>query len=244
MPKYISGRSKLTSQSELTSDRYRYLSIENAEPNLGDPLVGLSSVIAKPAPPGQQFIVVSVEGSEPGERYWIPNQGGIIPGSISVFDDNVLVGALSSITQLNFVGAAITASVSIASSNLATIRVFSPGNNQEIIFNTANEFSTSTKLKFDPSIGLLTAGDRIIVGAGGTVITTTGIGSVGIGTTDPTQKLHLQGDLRLTGTIYDSNNQPGTNTQLLVKNNFGGLTWINQGTVVLIPIFNFITMPD
>jgi hypothetical protein len=231
MPKYISGRSKLTSQSELTSDRYRYLSIENAEPNLGDPLVGLSSVIAKPAPPGQQFIVVSVEGSEPGERYWIPNQGGIIPGSISVFDDNVLVGALSSITQLNFVGAAITASVSIASSNLATIRVFSPGNNQEIIFNTANEFSTSTKLKFDPSIGLLTAGDRIIVGAGGTVITTTGIGSVGIGTTDPTQKLHLQGDLRLTGTIYDSNNQPGTNTQLLVKNNFGGLTWINQGTV-------------
>jgi hypothetical protein len=231
MPKYLSGRSKVTPQSKLQSDRYRYLSIENAEPNLGDPLVGLSSVIAKPVPPGQQFIVVSVEGSEPGERYWIPNQGGIIPGSISVFDDNVLVGALSSITQLNFVGVAITASVSIASSNLATIRVFAPGNNQEIIFNTANEFSTSTKLKFDPSIGLLTAGDRIIVGAGGTVITTTGIGSVGIGTTDPTQKLHLQGDLRLTGTIYDSNNQPGVTQDVLVKNNFGGLTWINQGTV-------------
>jgi microcystin-dependent protein len=231
MPKYLSGRSKVTPQSKLQSDRYRYLSIENAEPNLGDPLVGLSSVTAKPVPPGQQFIVVSVEGDEPGQRYWIPSQGGIIPGSISVFDDNTLVGALSSITQLNFVGAAITASVSIASSNLATIRVFSPGNNQEIIFNTANEFSTSTKLKFDPSIGLLIAGDRIIVGAGGTVITTTGIGSVGIGTTDPTQELHLQGDLRLTGTIYDSNNEPGTNTQLLVKNNFGGLTWINQGTV-------------
>ena len=231
MPKYLSGRSRLTLQSQLQSDRYKYLSIENAEPNLGDPLVGISSVTAKPVPPGQQFIVVSVEGSTPGERYWIPNQGGIIPGSISVFDDNVLVGALSSITQLNFVGAAITASVSIASSNLATIRVFSPGNNQEIIFNTANEFSTSTKLKFDPSNGLLTAGDRIIVGAGGTVITTTGVGSVGIGTTNPTQELHLQGDLRLTGTIYDYLNQPGTNTQLLVKNNFGGLTWINQGTI-------------
>ena len=231
MPKYLSGRSKVTPQSKLQSDRYRYLSIENAEPNLGDPLVGISSVTAKPVPPGQQFIVVSVEGSTPGERYWIPSQGGIIPGSISVFDDNVLVGALSSITQLNFVGAAITASVSIASSNLATIRVFSPGNNQEIIFNTANEFSTSTKLKFDPSNGLLTAGDRIIVGAGGTVITTTGVGYVGIGTTNPTQELHLQGDLRLTGTIYDYNNQPGTNTQLLVKNNFGGLTWINQGTI-------------
>ena len=231
MPKYLSGRSKVTPQSKLQSDRYRYLSIENAEPNLGDPLVGPSSITAKTPPPGQQFIVVSVEGSEPGERYWIPNQGGIIPGSISVFDDNNLVGALSSITQLNFVGAAITASVSIASSNLATIRVFSPGNNQEIIFNTANEFSTSTKLKFDPSNGLLTAGDRIIVGAGGTVITTTGIGSVGIGTTDPTQELHLQGDLRLTGTIYDFNNQPGNTSEVLVKNIFGGLTWVNQSTI-------------
>ena len=68
MPKYLSGRSKVTPQSKLQSDRYRYLSIENAEPNLGDPLVGLSSVIAKPAPPGQQFIVVSVEGSEPGRK--------------------------------------------------------------------------------------------------------------------------------------------------------------------------------
>lgn len=196
MPKYISGRSKLTSQSELTSDRYRYLSIENAEPNLGDPLVGVSSVVGKPVPSGQQFIVVAVEGSEPGERYWIPNQGGIIPGTISIFNEGSLVGGLSSTTQLNLIGAAITAKgyLNLDSSPAPNvdITVFAPGNNQEIIFNTANEFSTSTKLKFDSSNGLLTAGDRIIVGAGGTVITTTGIGSVGIGTTDPTQKLHLQ----------------------------------------------------
>jgi hypothetical protein len=37
MPKYLSGRSKLTRQSGLSADRYKYLSIENAEPNLGDP---------------------------------------------------------------------------------------------------------------------------------------------------------------------------------------------------------------
>lgn len=104
MPKYLSGRTKVTPPSKLQSDRYRYLSIGNAEPSLGDPLVGPSSVGAKPVPPGQQFVIVSVEGDEPGERYWIPSQGGIIPGSISVFDDSVLVGALSSITQLNFVG--------------------------------------------------------------------------------------------------------------------------------------------
>lgn len=232
MPKYISGRSKVTPQSKLQSDRYSYLSIESAEPNLGSPLVGPSSLTAKPVPPGQQFIVVSVEGDEPGERYWIPNQGGIIPGSISVFDEGNLVGTLSTITQLNFVGAAVSASVSIASSNLATITVFAPGNNKEILFNTANEFSTSTKLTFDTSNGLLTAGDRITVGAGGTVITTTGIGSVGIGTTNPTQELHLQGDFRITGTIYDYNNQPGNTNEILVKNNLGGLTWIDQGTII------------
>ena len=151
MPRYLSNRVKRTSQGSLSEDRYRYLDLKQAEPNIGDPLIGPSSITAKPVPPGQQFIIVSVEGSTPGERYWIPNQGGIIPGSISVFDDNTLVGALSSITQLNFVGAAITASVSIASSNLATIRVFAPGNDKEILFNTANEFSTSTKLTFDTS---------------------------------------------------------------------------------------------
>jgi hypothetical protein len=179
--------------------------------------------------------MVSVEGSIPGERYWIPNQGGIIPGSISVFNEGSLVGGLSSTTQLNLIGVAITAKgyLNLDSSPAPNvdITVFAPGNNQEIIFNTANEFSTSTKLKFDPSNGLLTAGDRIIVGVGGTVITTTGVGSVGIGTTNPTQELHVQGDLRLTGTIYDFNNQPGNNTELLVKNNFGGLTWVDQNTI-------------
>ena len=144
MQKYISGRSKLTSQSELTSDRYMYLSIENAEPNLGDPLVGVSSVVGKPVPPGQQFIVVAVDGSEPGERYWIPNQGGIIPGTISIFNEGSLVGGLSSTTQLNLIGAAITANgyLNLDSSPAPNvdITVFAPGNNQEIIFNTANEF--------------------------------------------------------------------------------------------------------
>ena len=71
----------------------------------------------------------------------------------------------------------------------------------------STDFETDTRFTFDD--GLFTAGDRITVGAGGTVITTTEIGSVGIGVTEPTQKLHLDGDFRITGTIYDSLNQPG-----------------------------------
>jgi len=91
MAKYISGRSKAVPLSGLTSDRYRYLSVGESEPNLGDPLVGPSSIGAKPAVPGAQYIMVGIEGY-PGERFWIPSQGGTIPGSISVFDDDVLVG--------------------------------------------------------------------------------------------------------------------------------------------------------
>ena len=78
---------------------------------------------------------------------------------------------------------------------------------------------------------MFAAGDRITVGTGGTVITTTGIGSVGIGTTNPTQKLHLDGDFRITGTIYDSLNQPGNQGDLIVKTATGGLSWVEQKSI-------------
>ena len=233
MPKYLSGRSKRTQQSALKPDINRYLSIGDAEPNLRDPIAPGDT-----PPFGQQYQIVSVEGF-PGQRFWRPVGGGVIPGSISVYDENSanLVGGPSSTTQLIFKGAAIRAegvgngSPSNPYGVGVTITVFSPGNEQEILFNTANEFSTSSKLKFDTSNGLLSAGDRINVGLGGTVIATTGIGSVGIGTSNPTQKLDLNGDLRLRGTIYDYTNQPGTTSQILIKNNLGGIIWVNQSTI-------------
>ena len=62
MPRFISGRSKLAAQTGLASDRYRYLSVSEAEPNLGDPIIGSSAYDPNLVPPGQQYIVVSVEG--------------------------------------------------------------------------------------------------------------------------------------------------------------------------------------
>ena len=92
---------------------------------------------------------------------------------------------LSSTTQLNFIGAAITAqgylNPDLSPAPNVDITVFAPGNNTEVLFNSSNDFSTDTRFTFNN--GLLAAGDRIVVGTGGTVITTTGIGSVGIGTT-------------------------------------------------------------
>ena len=42
-------------------------------------------------------------------------------------------------------------------------------------------------------------------------------GNVGIGTVAPSQKLHVQGTLRLTGAFYDSNNAAGTSGQVLTS---------------------------
>ena len=221
MSRYISGRYKKTPQSGLTSDRYRYLSPGDAEPNLGDP----PTVQGTPnLPTGQQYIVISFL-DRPGERFWIPNQGGLIPGAISVFDEDTLVGGLSSTTQLNFEGNAIVAEGFGTGTNnpgvAVTVTVAPPGDNNSVLFKNNDDFATDSRFIFND--GLFTAGDRITVGTGGTVITTTLGGLVGIGTTNPTQKLHLDGNFRITGTIYDSTNQPGSQGDLIVKGENGGL---------------------
>ena len=62
MPKYLSGRAKRTPQNRLTDDRYQYLALEQAEPNIGDP----PSASGTPGiPAGTQYQMVSVL-SNPG----------------------------------------------------------------------------------------------------------------------------------------------------------------------------------
>ena len=51
-------------------------------------------------------------------------------------------------------------------------------------------------------------------------------GNVGIGTTSPTQKLHVAGNARVTGAIYDSNNSPGTANQVLIST-VTGTDWVD-----------------
>jgi len=209
MAKYLSGRVKRVPQSELTADRYQALALNQAEPNLGDP-----SLYTQTLPIGVQQQLVSVIGY-PGQRYWIPVSGISTIGGISIYDENIIVptnAGVGSITQINFVGAAISAKGYL---NLdgspgigVTITVFSPGSQGQVIFNNNNDFKGASSLFYDNSTNY-----------------------VGIGTTIPTQELDINGDLRLRGTIYDYNNQPGNNNETLVKNNFGGLTWINQSAI-------------
>jgi hypothetical protein len=50
-------------------------------------------------------------------------------------------------------------------------------------------------------------------------------GSVGIGTTNPSQSLHVQGNVRITGGLYDSNNNVGTAGSVLSSTG-SGISWI------------------
>ena len=106
MVKYLSGRQKLRPSDKLTEDRYKYLGLDQAEPNLADPATSPG------VPSGLQYQLVAVTGYE-GRRYWVPVGGSLQPGAITIFDEGTPVSSASSITQMNFVGAAVTAQVSL-----------------------------------------------------------------------------------------------------------------------------------
>lgn len=55
------------------------------------------------------------------------------------------------------------------------------------------------------------------------------MGQVGIGTTDPSDKLHIVGDARITGALKDSNNEAGTSGQIL-SSTATGTDWIDIAT--------------
>ena len=119
MPKYLSGRVKKTPDDKLSLDRYKYLSLGDAESNPGDPQSsGISesqkgSVVGGFAPPtgstAYTLVTYYDDARGLGTRYWEPVGGGIIPGASTVQDEGKQVGTLSSITTFNFVGSAITA---------------------------------------------------------------------------------------------------------------------------------------
>jgi len=211
MPKYLSGRVKRTDQAYLSTDRYQYLGLEQAEPNLGDP----PSASGSPGiPVGQRLQIISVVG-RPGERFWIPVEGGLIPGSISVFEEGTLVGGPSSTTQLDFRGNIVTAEgtrTGMDNPGIAvTVSIAPPGTDGQILFNDNGDFNAATFFNYDNS--------------------TVGVASVGIGTSAPTQSLHINGNLRLEGTIFDFNNDAGSSGQILTKNNEGGLEYTNPGSI-------------
>ena len=93
MPKYLSGRQKLRPSNKLTEDRYQYLGLDQAEPNLADPLTSPG------VPGGTQYQLIAVAGYD-GRRYWVPVGGSLQPGAITIFDEGTPVSSAVSYTHL------------------------------------------------------------------------------------------------------------------------------------------------
>jgi len=215
MPKYLSGRVKRTPQGSLTTDRYQYLGLDQAEPNLGDP-PELDAI-----PSGTKYQIVSLI-DRPGERFWQEIGGGLIPGTITVRDEGLVVPrtdaepnlGISSITDVNFVGAAVNVVGFIKpdgdAGTAVTVTISPPGDNHGVLFNNDGEFDTSPFFTFDNSVG---------------------IGSVGIGTTSPTQNLHVVGNFRLEGIFFDEENGSGSTGDLLIKTANGGLKYASGNSI-------------
>jgi hypothetical protein len=56
-------------------------------------------------------------------------------------------------------------------------------------------------------------------------------GNLGIGTTNPSQTLHVQGNARVTGGIYDANSSSGSSNNVLTSNGSGGWSWQSVGAI-------------
>jgi hypothetical protein len=195
---FLSKRVKLRNQSGITTDRYEFLGLDQAEPNLGDPVVGVSSVGAKPyAGSISDLYVLVSDNTGTGNRYWT-NQGNVIsggvlsPGSITVRKNGAIVGSVNQITDLNFVGNGITVSnpaswVGAGSSSVDLIieagLSTAAGNYKSIQYAGINGIlDASSAFIFDPTTQ-----------------------RVGINSTSPTSSLDVVGNANISGLITSRN---------------------------------------
>jgi len=195
-PGFLSKRQTKKPQSGLTSDRYQYLGLEQAEADLGDPLVGVSSIGAKPKPiSGDVFILAAYSTrSTTGistNRFWVPTQditGGLslTPGSFTVFNNDVQVGLANSFNKFNFVGTGVTVDPVGSSINeqtgIATVRIsvtdaIAKGGFSAVQYHGAGGLIQGAgDFAFDPNTN-----------------------RVGIGSTLPKQKLDVNGNIIISG---------------------------------------------
>lgn len=131
---------------------------------------------------------------------------------------NVGIGTTSPVNKLHLDGG--IARFSNTGSNWIDIDGSAYGSNHAIISARFNQLQFKTNAgASDPHISLLPD---------------TG-GNVGIGTGSPSQKLHVDGNARLTGAFYDSNNSAGAVGQVLTSTSTS-TEWTDPGSITQVPV--------
>ena len=141
----------------------------------------------------------------------------------------VLTGTASQLLQVTG-GAYVSGSLGIGTTNPTTkLVVTQTSANSCARFETGA--STGVNIRFSDStttnqVGVGAIGNDFVVtmATGGERLRVTTGGNVGIGTTNPTQPLQVQGNARVTGAVYDSTNSPGTSGQVL-QSTVSGTQW-------------------
>ena len=90
-------------------------------------------------------------------------------------------------------------------------------------------YSTSGNLELNSQSGTTNIDDILTIS-----------GNTGIGTVNPTQKLHVQGNVRITGGLYDSNNNVGATGSILVSTGTG-VSWTTPNLVFITGITSTYT---
>ena len=212
-PGFLSKRVKKLPQSGITSDRYEFLGLNQAEPDLGDPLIGVSSVGVKPYTGAiADLYVVASSGS--GERYWTKQttliSGGVVtPGSITVRNAGTIVGDANQVTDVNFVGGGVTV-VSPAS----WVGAGSSSVEVQITVTDVAVTGNTGAVPYKNSSGFLQGSSDLVYD--------TINNSVGIGSTIPTSKLDVLGNVNISGilTVGVLTATSGTFTESLKVGNF------------------------
>jgi hypothetical protein len=184
MTNYFSKKVKTTPNNKLSSNRDLFLNLEQVEPSLGYPG-------ETPIKESQNYYnLITTDNSSLSERFWVSNSDITSVSGISIFKDRVLVGTANSINKINFKGNIINSS---ASGNISTITstVNVPGSSfGNLVFINNNEFTTSSKLSFSPSAGILTVSNKLSVD----YLFTSTIDGVSIGADYTTEKLYVNGN--------------------------------------------------
>jgi hypothetical protein len=211
---FLSKRVKKRPQSGITSERYEFLGLDQAEPDLGDPYVGPSSVSANPYTGNVQDLYFVASSGE-GKRYWTKQtdiiSGGVVtPGSITVRDKGSIVGGINQVTDINFVGSGVTviSPASFVGSGSSSVDI-------QISVTDVSASGNDGSIQYKGSSGFIEGSDELYFDSVNN--------RVGIGTNLPTEKLEVIGNTNVSGIL-------SANT--LVANKFTVNNFVVNDTVV------------